>query len=165
MAEANMRTLQGRRSAPMQMVDSYQEQTSQYGYGEKEIAAGTFRSGGCEGLSCRSRDASFPLRPDRKQACRHRLGQGLARTFDQSTRRFGVRTSELDEWRFFFITNHSRLSWNEPRVHDSYQGLVVTRPGGHLSGTAPDTLDHLNQKQLREAAQAILHFVMVLSYC
>jgi hypothetical protein len=99
-----------------------------------------------------------------KRLGRLEVGSGLARTFDQSARRFGVRTSALDEWRFFFITNGSRLSWNEPRVHDSYQGLVVTRPGDNLSGTAADTLDHLNQKQLRDAAQAILHFVMVLSY-
>jgi ABC-type dipeptide/oligopeptide/nickel transport system permease subunit len=92
------------------------------------------------------------------------VGSGLARTFDQSARRFGVRTTDLDEWRFFFITNDSRLSWGDPRVHDSYQGLAVTRPGDDLSGTPADTLDHLNPEQLKEAAQAVLHFVMVLSY-
>jgi hypothetical protein len=99
-----------------------------------------------------------------KRLARLEAGSGLARTFDQSARRFGVRTTDLDEWRFFFVTNDSRLSWNEPRIHDSYQGLAVTRPGDELSGTPKDTVDHLDAEQLREAAQAVLHFVMVLSY-
>jgi len=90
-------------------------------------------------------------------------GPGLARAFEQSARRFGARTGELDEWRFFFISNSSRLRRGDPRPHDSYQGLVVTRPGDNLSGTPADTLDHLDLKLLAEAGQAVAHFVMVLS--
>ncbi|NIN65025.1 MAG: ABC transporter permease subunit [Anaerolineae bacterium] len=90
-------------------------------------------------------------------------GPGLARAFEQSARRFGVRTEELDEWNFFFISNSSRLRQGDPRPHDSYQGLVVTRPGDDLSGTIADTLDHLDSKLLEEAGQVVAHFVMVLS--
>lgn len=90
-------------------------------------------------------------------------GPGIARAFDQSAQRFGARTEELDEWRFFFVTNNSRLSWGEPQPHDSYQGLAVTRPGDHLSGTSADTLDHLDPQLLHEAGQVVAHFVMVLS--
>ncbi len=91
------------------------------------------------------------------------VGPGLARAFDQSARRFKVRTEELDEWRFFFISNYSRLRRSDPWPNDSYQALVVTRPGDDLSGTPADTLDHLDSKQLAEAGQAVAHFVMVLS--
>ena len=94
---------------------------------------------------------------------RSETAPGLARAFDQSARRFGMRTEELDEWLFFVITNYSRLSYNEPRVHDSYQALAVTRPGDDLSGTPADTMDHLDSKLLAEAGQAVAHFVMVLS--
>jgi peptide/nickel transport system permease protein len=90
-------------------------------------------------------------------------GPGLARAFEQSARRFGARTEELDEWRFFFISNNSRMRRGDPRPHDSYLGLVVTRPGDNLSGTLADTLDHLDSKLLEEAGQALAHFVMVLS--
>jgi hypothetical protein len=90
-------------------------------------------------------------------------GTGLAHAFEQSARRFGARTEELDEWRFFFISNNSRMRRNDPRLHDSYMGLVVTRPGDNLSGTPSDTLDHLDSKLLEEAGQAVAHFVMVLS--
>jgi hypothetical protein len=99
-----------------------------------------------------------------QRLARLEAGAGLARTFDHSARRFGVRTTDLDEWRFFFVSNNSRLSWGEPRVHDSYQGLAVTRLGDDLSGTPADTLDHLDVEQLVRAAQAVFHFVMVLSY-
>ncbi len=91
------------------------------------------------------------------------VGPGLARAFDQSARRFTVHTEELDEWRFFFISNYSRLRGSDLRPHDSYQGLVVTRPGDDLSGTPADTLDHLDAKLLEEAGRAVAHFVMVLS--
>jgi peptide/nickel transport system permease protein len=90
-------------------------------------------------------------------------GSGPARAFDQSARRFGVRTDELDEWRFFFVSNYSRLSWGEPSAHKSYQALAVTRTGDDLSGTPADTMDHLDSKLLAEAGQAVAHFVMVLS--
>jgi len=90
-------------------------------------------------------------------------GTGPARAFDQSARRFGVRTQPLDDWLFFFVSNYSRLRHSEPQVHKSYQGLVVTRPGDELSGTPADTLDHLDPKLLEEAGQAVAHFVMVLS--
>jgi len=90
-------------------------------------------------------------------------GTGPARAFDQSARRFGVRTEGLDEWRFFFISSSSRLSSSEPSAHKSYQALAVTRLGDELSGTPADTLDHLDPELLAEAGQAVAHFVMVLS--
>ena len=90
-------------------------------------------------------------------------GSGLARAFDQGARRFGVRTEKLDEWRFFFVSNYSRLRRGDPRVHDSYRALAVTRAGDDLSGTPADTLEHLDSELLAEAGQAVAHFVMVLS--
>jgi len=94
---------------------------------------------------------------------RSETGTGPAHAFDQSARRFGVRTEELDGWLSFIVSNYSRVSYNEPRVYDSYQALAVTRPGDDLSGTPADTLDHLNPKLLEEAGKAVAHFVMVLS--
>jgi len=91
------------------------------------------------------------------------VGSGPARSFDQSARRFGARTEELDEWRFFFVSNYSRLRGGDPRVHDSYQGLAVTRLGDDLSGTPSDTMDHLDPKLLEEAGKAVAQLVMVLS--
>jgi hypothetical protein len=90
-------------------------------------------------------------------------GSGLANAFDQSARRFGVRTRDLPDWPFFFVSNYSRLSHGEPWVHKSYQALAVTRPGDASSGTPNDTLDHLDRKSLLSAGQSIAHFVMVLS--
>jgi peptide/nickel transport system permease protein len=90
-------------------------------------------------------------------------GSGPARAFDQSARRFRVRTERLDAWRFFFVSNYSRLSYGEPASPESYQALAVTRAGDDRSGTPVDTLDHLNVDQLQEAGQAVAHFVMVLS--
>jgi hypothetical protein len=98
-----------------------------------------------------------------QRLARLEAGTGPARAFDQSARRFGVRTEGLDEWLFFFISNYSRLSYTEPVVNKSYQGLIVTRPGDDLSGTPADTLDHLDSKLLEEAGQAVAHFAMVLS--
>ncbi|MGD8624774.1 MAG: ABC transporter permease subunit [Anaerolineae bacterium] len=91
-------------------------------------------------------------------------GSGLARAFDQSARRLGARTETLDTWRFFFVTNGSRLSWGDPQVNKSYQGLVVTRPGDAVSGTPADTPEHLDLEQLAQAAEAVTHFVMVTSF-
>jgi hypothetical protein len=90
-------------------------------------------------------------------------GSGFARAFDQSARRFGVRTQKLDEWHFFFVSNYSRLAWGDPTVPSSYQGLVVTRPGDALSGIPGDTLDHLDPELLAQAGRAVAHYVMVLS--
>ncbi|MEE9615415.1 MAG: ABC transporter permease subunit [Anaerolineae bacterium] len=90
-------------------------------------------------------------------------GSGLARAFDQGARRFGARTEKLDEWRFFFVSNYSRLRRGDPRAHDSYQGVAVTRLGDDLSGTPVDTLDHLDPELLAEAGQTVAHYLMVLS--
>jgi hypothetical protein len=90
-------------------------------------------------------------------------GSGFARAFDQSARRFGVRTQTLDGWQFFFISNYSRLSWSDVTIPTSYQGLVVTRPGDSLSGTPSDTLDHVDSELLAKAGRAVAHYVMVLS--
>ncbi len=94
---------------------------------------------------------------------RSETGSGPAHAFDQSARRFGVRTEELDGWLSFIVSGYSRLSHNEPRVYDSYQALAVTRPGDDLSGTPADTIDRLDPKLLEEAGKAVAHFVMVLS--
>ena len=90
-------------------------------------------------------------------------GSGLARAFDQGARRFGARTEKLDEWRFFFVSNYSRLRRGDPRAHDSYQGVAVTRLGDDLSGTPADTLDHLDPELLAEAGRTVAHYLMVLS--
>jgi hypothetical protein len=100
----------------------------------------------------------------RNKLARIEEGAGLARAFDQSARRFGVGTEDLDAWRFFFIANGSRLAWGDPRVHEAYQGIAVTRKGDDLSGTPADTPDHLDPETLAEASQAVLHFAMVVSY-
>jgi peptide/nickel transport system permease protein len=89
---------------------------------------------------------------------------GLARAFDQSARRMGVRTKRLDEWRFFTISSGSRLSWGDPRLNESYQSLAVTRLGDEFSGTPADTADRMDPENLAEAGQAATHFVMVTSY-
>lgn len=91
-------------------------------------------------------------------------GAGLARSFDESARRFGVRTEDLEDYRFFFVISGSRLSWSQEKVNKSFQGLAVTRLGDERSGTAADTLDRLDREQLTRAAQALAHFVMVLSF-
>lgn len=75
-----------------------------------------------------------------------------------------MRTVELDEWPFFFIAHTSRLSWGKPELNKSYQGVVVTRLGDELSGSPADTLEHLDQEKLEEAAKVLAHFMMVLSF-
>jgi len=90
---------------------------------------------------------------------RAEVGSGLARAFDQSARRFGVRTEELEEWQFFF----SRYASGHVTSDESYSGLVVVRPGDDLSGTSADTLDHLDPELLGEAGRAVAHYLMVLS--
>jgi len=91
-------------------------------------------------------------------------GSGLARAFDQSARRFKVRTQSLDGWSFFFVTGQSRQDWSEPAVDSSYQGLAVIRPGDEFSGTAEDTMGRLDLDLLDRTGQAIAHFVMVLGF-
>ncbi len=83
-------------------------------------------------------------------------GTGLARAFDQSARRFDVRTEELDEWEFFFGSGLGRGDL-------SYSGLAVVRQGDDLSGTPSDTLDHLNPQLLAETGRTVAHYLMVLS--
>jgi hypothetical protein len=83
-------------------------------------------------------------------------GSGLARAFDQSARRFGVRTEELDGWQFFFRTGYGRGDL-------SYSGLAVVRPGDDLSNSPADTLDHLDPELLAKTGQAVAHYLMVLS--
>ncbi len=90
-------------------------------------------------------------------------GSGFARAFDQSARWFGVSTEKMDAWQFFFTSNYSRLAWGDPTVSESYQGLVVTRPGDSLSGRPGETVDHLDLELLAEAGCAVAHYVLVLS--
>jgi len=91
---------------------------------------------------------------------RQEMGSGLARAFDQSARRFGVRTEELEEWQFFFTSQYAS---GYVTSDVSYSGLAVVRPGDDLSGTPADTLDHLDPELLAEAGQAVAHYLMVLS--
>lgn len=83
-------------------------------------------------------------------------GVGLARTFDQSARRFGVHTEELEDWRFLFTARYSGMDQDD-------SGLAVVRPGDDLSGTPADTLDHLDPELLAQAGQTVAHYLMVLS--
>jgi len=88
-------------------------------------------------------------------------GYGLAHVLEQSGRRFGVRTEEAPPWPFFFVSQHGRSF--PATVHPAYSGVVVTRPGDDLSGTAADTLTHLDPQLLAEAGQVAAHYLMVLS--
>jgi ABC-type dipeptide/oligopeptide/nickel transport system permease subunit len=90
------------------------------------------------------------------QLVRMESGVGLARAFDQSARRFGVPTGELEDQRFFFTSRYGNID-------QAYSGLVVVRPGDDLSGTPADTLDHLDPELLAEAGQTVAHYLMVLS--
>jgi hypothetical protein len=96
------------------------------------------------------------------RVARREIGSGLARVFDQSARRFGIRTEPYDAPMFFFISNRSRMSWGDPVINKSYQGLAVTRLGDELSGTPADTLEHLDKEMLAKIGKAITHYVMVL---
>jgi hypothetical protein len=64
------------------------------------------------------------------------IGAGLDRAFDQSARRFGVRTTQLDPEPLFFVSNYSRLTQSDVSFPSPYQGLMIVRPGDALSGTA-----------------------------
>jgi hypothetical protein len=83
----------------------------------------------------------------------------LARTFDESARRFDVETRDLLGWRFFFISYYR----NQNRANPGYAGLTVQRPGDTRSGTPEDTLEHLDPGMLMRAGQTVAHYLMVLS--
>jgi peptide/nickel transport system permease protein len=87
---------------------------------------------------------------------RYEVGGGLARAFDQSARRFRVRTQQLDGWQFAFNTG-----WG--RGDEAYSGLAVYRPGDDHSGTVDDTIEHLDPELLMDAGQTVAHYLMVLS--
>jgi len=91
---------------------------------------------------------------------RMEAGSGLARAFDQSARRCGVRTQELDAWRFFFVSGSGASFGSLDR---SYSGLAISRPGDDLSGTPGDTLDHVSAELLGDAGCTVAHYLMVLS--
>jgi len=82
-------------------------------------------------------------------------GMGLARAFDQSARRFGVRTDELDPQAFFFNSVF--------QMDITYSGLMVMREGDDLAGTPGDTLEHLDPQLFVESGRTLAHYLMVLS--
>ena len=89
-------------------------------------------------------------------------GAGLARAFDQSARRFGVRTKELDgPWQFFFAVDYWGAGTGRGDL--SYSGLALVRQGDDLSDTPADTIDHLDPGLLAKTGQAVAHYLMVLS--
>jgi hypothetical protein len=93
---------------------------------------------------------------------RQEYGQGLARAFDESARRFDVRAEPIDDWRFFFL-NYA-CTPEEPCWHQQgYSGVAITRPGDELSGSPADTLEHLDPGLLADAGQVVAHYLMVLS--
>jgi peptide/nickel transport system permease protein len=105
---------------------------------------------------------------------RQEAGEGLARIFDRSARRFGVRTEELEGWTFFFTGGSERLG--SVRADASYTGLAVVRPGADTGNTpvpsnAPQTRScavsgepaDLDQGLLAAAGQTVAHYLMVLS--
>jgi hypothetical protein len=105
---------------------------------------------------------------------RQEAGEGLARIFDRSARRFGVRTEELEGWTFFFTGGSERLG--SVRADVSYAGLAVVRPGADTGGTsAPSEAPQIrscavsdepadpDQELLAAAGQTVAHYLMVLS--
>ena len=82
-------------------------------------------------------------------------GPGLARTFDQSARRFDLRTTPLNTWRFFLAGSGS--------ADQVYSGIAITRPGDDRSGTSTDTIDHLDPTSFGHIGSAIAHHLMLLS--
>jgi hypothetical protein len=96
-----------------------------------------------------------------ERLARQEEGFGLAKVLDDSARRMGLRTEELDEWEFFFINYDS--GWARGRRHEAYSGVAIFRPGDELSGGPDDTLDHLDPALLAEAGQMVAHYLMVLA--
>jgi len=98
------------------------------------------------------------------QLARLEVGSGLGRIFDESARRFKVRSEGLEKWRFFFSTGVDRLSGTGANRPDpNYTGLAVTRPGDDASGTPADTIERLDPQQLGKAGQTLTHYLMVIS--
>ena len=93
---------------------------------------------------------------------RQEEGQILSPAFDESARRFRLRTEPFEDWRFFFI--NYLCTPDEPCwTQEAYSGIAVTRLGDDLSGTPSDTLDHLDPGLLAEAGPVIAHYLMVLA--
>jgi hypothetical protein len=95
------------------------------------------------------------------QLAREEVGSGRARSFDQSARRFHVRTTDLSGWPFFFVGGSPRQGYIS--VDPAYSGLAVTRFGDGLSGTPEDLLDHVDPGSLLEAGEVVAHYLMVLA--
>ncbi|HEY71957.1 MAG: hypothetical protein B6I35_10435 [Anaerolineaceae bacterium 4572_32.2] len=103
---------------------------------------------------------------------RREAGNGLARVFDQSARRFGVRTEELDEWRFFFTSGAPRAGYvsSDP----FYSGLAIVRrrddplvtptptPVLVPASDASDGVANPDLVLLAEAGRTVAHYLMVL---
>ena len=98
---------------------------------------------------------------------RREAGGGLARAFDQSARRFGMRTEELEKWRFFFTGGAERMGYVSS--DRSYSGLAVIWSGNGSpdaftsSRPSSDPPDDLDQDPLAETGRAVAHYLMVLS--
>lgn len=107
-----------------------------------------------------------------QRLARREVGFGLARLFDQSARRFGARTEELDEWRFFFTRGIARVGYASSDPF--YSGLAVVRRRDDSSANptptplldpaadAPDMPDDLDLELLAEAGRTVTHYLMVL---
>jgi hypothetical protein len=95
------------------------------------------------------------------ELARQEVGSGLARAFDQSARRFGVRTTQIAPEEWFLFSLDTQICHRLPE--GACSGMVVTRPGDELSGTPNDTLDHLDPQLLSEAGQAVANYLMVLA--
>jgi hypothetical protein len=95
---------------------------------------------------------------------RREAGGGLANAFDQSARRFGVRTQELNKWRFFYSGGSERLGFVSS--DQAYSGLAVVWSvdgDAAASASSADPLDGLDQDSLAEVGQTVAHYLMVLS--
>lgn len=90
---------------------------------------------------------------------RQEAGAGLARAFDQSARRFGIRPEELGKWRFFFTSGSERLDYVS--TDQAYSGLVVVWPEGDVFDVSLDEPDR--RDSLAEIGQTVAHYLMVLS--
>ena len=86
---------------------------------------------------------------------------GLGSAFDQSARKMGSRIEIMDHWPFFFAEGGGR-GWGLPG-DDSYAGIAITRFGDEFSGSPRDSSDHLDPMLIREAGEALTHYLMSLS--
>jgi len=96
-----------------------------------------------------------------ERLARFGLNSGLERMFDQSAGSLAVKTEPLSDFHFFF----SNAGYERYRVlpEGSYTGIVVTRIGDEISGTAQDTRTHIVLDDLATAGEVITHFLMRLS--